>query len=204
MSKIDKLIVKQKLPTVHPLAAHSRTVKVGKPLVCIKCGAVASCVLEYRQKGEPEGTRHVDIFAESPTRGLVMLTVDHILPVSWGGNNSVTNKQIMCHICNNKKANVLKKAELVSIVRNLSDHFGGNNNTGRLIPHIFSQHRELVNYQFFDLIYAQLELMLVSNRHKFGQKEFKIIEKQMVQYIALANKHGIITSYYQEQNNQFC
>ena len=35
----------------------------------------------------------------------VMFDIDHIKPVSKGGLNTKTNLQILCHDCNNKKAN---------------------------------------------------------------------------------------------------
>jgi 5-methylcytosine-specific restriction endonuclease McrA len=31
------------------------------------------------------------------------LTVDHIIPLTWGGTNSLANLQLLCKLCHNKK-----------------------------------------------------------------------------------------------------
>jgi hypothetical protein len=36
-------------------------------------------------------------------RGTMMMTIDHIVPTSHGGTDALTNLQVMCDICNQKK-----------------------------------------------------------------------------------------------------
>ena len=36
-----------------------------------------------------------------------MMTIDHIIPKSKGGNNDINNLQPMCNTCNTKKADTI-------------------------------------------------------------------------------------------------
>lgn len=36
-------------------------------------------------------------------------TIDHIIPLSWGGNTTTKNIQALCHSCNSKKSNKTNK-----------------------------------------------------------------------------------------------
>ena len=47
-----------------------------------------------------DGGFHVDLY----TCEFELMTIDHIIPKSKGGNNSLENLQPMCHTCNTKKA----------------------------------------------------------------------------------------------------
>lgn len=49
--------------------------------------------------------RWCNIDAEPPTPHA--LTVDHIIPVSYGGTNKLTNLQVACYRCNHKRDNSL-------------------------------------------------------------------------------------------------
>ena len=37
----------------------------------------------------------------------IWLEIDHVIPISKGGNDSLKNKQILCNVCNSKKGNKL-------------------------------------------------------------------------------------------------
>ena len=50
-----------------------------------------------------DGGFHVDLYTED----FELMTIDHIIPKSKGGKNSIENLQPMCHTCNTKKADTL-------------------------------------------------------------------------------------------------
>ena len=47
-----------------------------------------------------DGGYHVDLYTED----FELMTIDHIIPKSKGGKNTIENLQPMCHTCNSKKA----------------------------------------------------------------------------------------------------
>ena len=50
-----------------------------------------------------QGGFHVDLY----TAEFELMTIDHIVPKSKGGDNSLENLQPMCHTCNSRKADKL-------------------------------------------------------------------------------------------------
>jgi 5-methylcytosine-specific restriction endonuclease McrA len=47
-----------------------------------------------------DGGFHIDLYTEQ----YELMTIDHIVPKSKGGKNTLENLQPMCHTCNTKKA----------------------------------------------------------------------------------------------------
>jgi HNH endonuclease len=47
-----------------------------------------------------DGGYHIDLY----TKDFELMTIDHIIPKSKGGKNTLENLQPMCHTCNTKKA----------------------------------------------------------------------------------------------------
>ena len=47
-----------------------------------------------------DGGFHIDLYTDE----FELMTIDHIMPKSKGGTNSLENLQPMCHSCNTKKA----------------------------------------------------------------------------------------------------
>lgn len=47
------------------------------------------------------GGIHIDLY----TKDFELMTIDHIIPKSKGGKNTIENLQPMCNTCNAKKAN---------------------------------------------------------------------------------------------------
>lgn len=55
---------------------------------------------------------HTDLY----TKDLVLMTVDHIVPKSFGGNSSIENLRPMCETCNSKRGNHISKNDLHTIL----------------------------------------------------------------------------------------
>ena len=83
---------------VYPISLRYMTF-YQKGTKCICCGREGTyfklCVDETINR------RHFNLYADDGT----LMTKDHIMPKSKGGNNTVENLQTMCTICNKEKGN---------------------------------------------------------------------------------------------------
>lgn len=61
--------------------------------------------MERNGKDEPY---HMNLYGTKNGQE-ILFTKDHILPKSKGGTNTMDNYQIMCRICNEKKADKIEK-----------------------------------------------------------------------------------------------
>ncbi len=81
-----------------------------KGIKCIKCGISGSfiakeCNLNLYLKGI--NSFHLNLYAITRNGDEVLMTKDHIIPKSKGGENSLSNYQVMCQKCNLRKGNKL-------------------------------------------------------------------------------------------------
>lgn len=72
-----------------------------KGTTCVRCGVDGVYLLSSVDQG---GGYHVDLY----TADFVLMTIDHIIPKSKGGESSLTNYQPMCQHCNARKGNTLE------------------------------------------------------------------------------------------------
>lgn len=77
-----------------------------KGCTCVKCGLEGTRLILGRNV--KDGSKHWDIYSDD----LTPLTVDHILPKSFGGPDTLENYQPMCSPCNSRKGNGLKRSPI--------------------------------------------------------------------------------------------
>lgn len=77
-------------------------------LSCACCGLTGS-KMALEQPDQHIGTNkaHFNLYAVNDNGTLVLMTRDHIQPVSQGGTNRLSNLQTYCSPCNNLKSNRL-------------------------------------------------------------------------------------------------
>ncbi|QHV94702.1 HNH endonuclease [Spirosoma endbachense] len=68
---------------------------------CVRCGVEGVYLIASVDQG---GGHHVDLF----TANFTLMTIDHILPRSKGGQSILANYQPMCQYCNSRKGNTLE------------------------------------------------------------------------------------------------
>lgn len=73
-----------------------------RDLKCASCEHVGTIMrLEYDRGADP-GKPHFNLYAETP-EGLVLMTKDHVVPRSAGGETTLDNLVTMCATCNHAK-----------------------------------------------------------------------------------------------------
>lgn len=82
---------------------------VTKGVKCATCDLVGKYFALERHQMLSEHSNpdvwHFNLYAVDPDGLEVLMTRDHIIPVSKGGSDSLDNSQTMCSRCNNKKGN---------------------------------------------------------------------------------------------------
>lgn len=71
---------------------------------CWCCGVEADRFIVKHHKNDRNKPPVLELFAHTK-HALVMMTRDHIVPVSLGGHNDVENLRPACEPCNNKRKN---------------------------------------------------------------------------------------------------
>ncbi len=83
------------------LAGKRYKVFVSSGIACVSCGIEAEYFALERDGGKVK--YHMNMYAISRRGGEVLMTRDHIQPLSKGGNDALRNQQTMCIYCNQKK-----------------------------------------------------------------------------------------------------
>ena len=86
---------------------------------CVACGLEGSRIMLDVNPGDQ--SPHFNLYGEEDGR-LVLLTKDHIVPKSKGGEDDLMNFQVMCATCNNLKAAEYLSVDQVRELRRLYDN----------------------------------------------------------------------------------
>jgi hypothetical protein len=73
--------------------------------ICRHCGLVGTVFRKEKHKKDIQ-TWHLNLYAKR-RRQYILMTRDHIIPVSKGGPNTLENSQTLCRHCNGAKADRL-------------------------------------------------------------------------------------------------
>jgi len=95
-----------------------------KGVTCVGCGIEGKFFALERQKKQTQGKLkegeapqgvvphdiyHFNLYGYNSKSEEVLITMDHIIPKSKGGKNSMDNLQVMCEYCNHAKDNMIMK-----------------------------------------------------------------------------------------------
>ena len=75
---------------------------------CACCGLEGTYFLlqdNQTRPGRPVVSGHFNLYGDDPVLGPVLFTKDHIIPVSRGGENILSNYRTMCAVCNQLRGN---------------------------------------------------------------------------------------------------
>jgi len=75
-----------------------------RSLACAVCG-VRGTIMSLERGAGSSGSPHFNLYAALPDGSRVLMTKDHIVPKSAGGEDADGNFQTMCTVCNNLKSN---------------------------------------------------------------------------------------------------
>ena len=78
-----------------------------KGIKCVSCGIKGEYFALERSHGTANNPNkyHLNLYAKNKHGAEILLTKDHIFPVSKGGKNEMSNYQTMCEKCNSRKGN---------------------------------------------------------------------------------------------------
>lgn len=76
-----------------------------KSIACASCGITGSLFrIEKAANDKQSGSPHLNLYARQGDE-LILMTRDHIIPLSRGGPDHLSNLQTYCYLCNEKKSN---------------------------------------------------------------------------------------------------
>jgi 5-methylcytosine-specific restriction endonuclease McrA len=86
------------------MGSHRYELFATKGIRCVECGIEGSYFALEKDITDSTSKFHLNLYGKDEKGDEVMITKDHILPKSKGGENRLSNYQPMCYKCNQKKA----------------------------------------------------------------------------------------------------
>lgn len=77
----------------------------GSSLKCWNCEREGNCWIANKGKNDKVSKPTLDLFARGNDGSYTLMTRDHIIPRSRGGNNDVENLRMACSPCNSARGN---------------------------------------------------------------------------------------------------
>lgn len=134
MHSIGILTLDELMPYIVPKGTfdwNGRTLRTGslrmrtfriKGCSCVECGATAAffsveCSTKFiKNTGRrvPMNNYHINLYGRRKNGSLVLMTHDHVWPLSQGGYDILKNSITMCVDCNERKADKLPSAEMIA------------------------------------------------------------------------------------------
>lgn len=101
----NRVLKKLDFSLLHTKYSNHRRLQVfaKKGTTCVRCGLEGVHLLASLDQG---GGHHIDLY----TANFTLMTIDHIVPRSLGGESSLANYQPMCQHCNSRKGNTPENA----------------------------------------------------------------------------------------------
>lgn len=86
------------------MRTFGRAARQGK-LHCVSCGCKAKFfAAETFTRSKDQSVKHANLYGVNDNGDEVLFTHDHIVARSLGGADDLSNSQVMCSPCNNKKS----------------------------------------------------------------------------------------------------
>jgi hypothetical protein len=73
-------------------------------ITCNACGVEGKYFYLERNQNNPKDSYHLNLYGIDGDGDELVLTKDHIIPKSKGGDNNLSNYQTLCYPCNHEKA----------------------------------------------------------------------------------------------------
>ncbi len=86
------------------MGSHRYQLFAAKGISCTKCGIKGLYFAIERGLKDNPNKFHLNLYGKDENGNEVMITKDHILPRSKGGENRLSNYQPLCYKCNQEKA----------------------------------------------------------------------------------------------------
>lgn len=110
LNPISKLPSKKEFfKEVVTLTSQRYKVYAVKGTTCVHCGLHGTFFALEKSYAQDTKKYHFNLYGVNKRGEEIMITVDHIIPKSKGGSESLENKQPLCITCNNKKGDKLEK-----------------------------------------------------------------------------------------------
>jgi hypothetical protein len=87
-----------------PMGSHRYELFATKGIRCADCDIEGTYFALEKDINDSTSRFHLNLYGKDEYGNEVMITKDHILPKSKGGENRLSNYQTMCYKCNQKKA----------------------------------------------------------------------------------------------------